>query len=121
MLAGDGSWRGVRAIPVKPERLLKPCQVRWVYTRILARRGGMSKQIPTQLGDALILRTEQAFTIHVVGRVVKDGQQDFLGQADLEYVIDRAAAIAAAKALVMPGRQVFFRDIDTGEWSEISD
>jgi hypothetical protein len=33
---------------------------------------------------------------------------------------DRSAAVDAAKAMVAPGRRIFFRNLDTGEWSEIS-
>jgi hypothetical protein len=37
----------------------------------------------------------------------------------LKYETDRAA-VAQAKALVAPGRRIFFRHLDTGDWSEIS-
>jgi hypothetical protein len=76
--------------------------------------------MPTQFGDVLILRTHLAFTIHAVGPVSHDGQQDFHAQTNVKYEIDRAAAVAEAKALVRPGRRIFFRNIDTGDWSEIS-
>jgi hypothetical protein len=55
-----------------------------------------------------------------VGPVSHDGQQDFHAQTNVKYEIDRAAAVAEAKALVRPGRRIFFRNIDTGDWSEIS-
>jgi hypothetical protein len=80
----------------------------------------MDKRIPTQRGDVLILRTDHSFTIHVVGSVSKDGQQDFESQMDLTFEIDRAAAVAEAKVLVAPGGRIFLRNIDTGDWSEIS-
>jgi hypothetical protein len=80
----------------------------------------MDTRIPTQRGDVLILRTVHSFTIHVVGSVSKDGQQDFESQTNLKFESDRAAAVAEAKALVAPGRRIFFRNIDTGDWSEIS-
>ena len=80
----------------------------------------MAKHIPTKLGDVLIVRTDQSFTIYAVGRVFNDGQRDFHGQPNVTYVSDRAAAVAEAKTLVMPGRRIFFRNLDTGDWSEIS-
>jgi hypothetical protein len=79
----------------------------------------MAKCIPTRLGDVLILRTTESYTIHAIGRVSKDGQQDFGTETKVEYEIDRAAAIAQARALVVPGRRIFFLDIDTGDWSQI--
>jgi hypothetical protein len=77
--------------------------------------------MPTQVGDVLILRTEtSSLHTHAVGRVLKDGQQDFHTQTNVKYVRDRAAAVAEAKALVVPGRRIFFWDLDTRDWSEIS-
>jgi hypothetical protein len=81
----------------------------------------LKTRIPTQCGDVLILRTDQSFILHAVGRVTKDGQQDFDTHVNVKYADNRAAADADAKALVLPGRRVFFRNLDTGEWSEISD
>jgi hypothetical protein len=79
------------------------------------------KRIPTQIGDVLILWTERSYTIHVIGAVSKDGQQDFENQQmPLKFESDRAAAVAAAKALIEPGRRIFFRNLDTGEWSIVS-
>jgi hypothetical protein len=75
---------------------------------------------PTRLGDVLILRTEQSFSVYAVGPVIKDGQQDFHGQPNVKYMSDRAAAVAGAKALLRPGRRIYLRNIDTGEWAEIS-
>ncbi len=82
-----------------------------------------SKQIPTQVGDVLILRTDQSRKsfIYGVGRVSNDGQQDFHGGANVKYVRDRAAAVAEAKALVQPRRRIFLWNLDTGKWSEVSD
>ena len=81
----------------------------------------MVKRIPTQVGDVLILRTDRSYTIHVIGAVSKDGQQDFENQQmPLKCETDRAAAVAQAKALVAPGRRIFFRNLDTGEWSIVS-
>jgi hypothetical protein len=81
----------------------------------------MVKRIPTQVGDVLILRSDQSFTVQVIGAVSKDGQQDFENrQMPLKYETDRAAAVAQAKALVAPGRRIFFGHLDTGNWSDIS-
>jgi hypothetical protein len=80
----------------------------------------VAKPIPTQVGDVLILRTDQSFTIHAVGQVLRDGQQDFHAQMNVKYVSDRAAAEAEAKALVVPGRRILLRNLDTGDWSEMS-
>ena len=56
-----------------------------------------------------------------MGRVANDGQEDFRGEMNVEYVINYAAAVAEAKRLVVPARRILFRNIDTGDWSEISD
>jgi hypothetical protein len=80
----------------------------------------MAERIPTQVGDILILRTARTFATHAVGQVPKDGQQDLHAQRNVKHVQDRAAALAEAKAMVGPGRRIFFLNIDTGDWSEIS-
>jgi hypothetical protein len=80
-----------------------------------------TKRIPTHLGDVLILWTTQSYAVHAVGRVSKDGQQDFSSESNVHYEIDYAAALAQAKALVVPGGRIFFRNIDTFDWNEISD
>ena len=80
----------------------------------------LPESIPTHAGDVLILRTSQSFAIYGVGRVSQDGQQDFQGAVNVKHVSDRAAAVVKAKALVMPGRRIFVLDIDTDNWSEIS-
>jgi hypothetical protein len=81
----------------------------------------MVKRMPTQLGDVLVLSTDQSFRVHAVGRVSNDGQQDFRAPMNVTYVSDQPAAMAKAKALVLPGRRIFLQNIDTGHWSEISD
>lgn len=82
---------------------------------------GMSACVPRpQRGDVLILGTTKSFSVFAVGRVSHAGQQDFNGEPDAKYVNDRATAEAEAKALVTPGRRMYFRNLDTGEWSEIS-
>jgi hypothetical protein len=40
----------------------------------------MVKRIPTQVGDVLILRSDQSFTVRVIGAMSKDGQQDIENQ-----------------------------------------
>ena len=81
----------------------------------------MAKPISTHLGDVLILRTTQSYAVHAVGRVSKDGQQDFSSsEANVKYEVDYAAAVAQVKALVLPGGRIFFLNIDTGHWNEIS-
>jgi hypothetical protein len=80
----------------------------------------MARRIPTQVGDVLILRTDETFAIHAVGVVSKDGQQAFRGQTDVKYVSGHADALAEARAILVPGRRVFLLDIDFGDWSVVS-
>jgi hypothetical protein len=80
----------------------------------------MANRIPTQVGDVLILGTSRSFATHAVGRVSENGQQDFHNLVKVKHVSDRAGAVAEAKALVSPGRRIFLWNIDTGQWSEIS-
>ena len=72
-----------------------------------------------QRGDVLILGTAKSFEVYAVGHVVRDGQQDFSGDAGVKYSRVRVAAEAVAKAIAEPGRRIYCRDLDTGEWSEI--
>jgi hypothetical protein len=81
----------------------------------------MTERTPTQRGDVLILRTDHSFTLHAVGQVTRDGQEDFETHVNVKYATDRAAAVAKAKALVEPGQRIFFRHLDSGDWSVISD
>ena len=90
----------------------------------------MNSEIPTHVGDVLILLTDESFCVHAVGQVTNEGQQDFdtyerrndhaRGHLNLKYEIEHAAAVAEANAMVATGRRIFFRNIDTGDWSEIS-
>ncbi len=80
----------------------------------------MAKQIPTHFGDVLILQTTQSYAVHAVGRVSRDGQQDFSSETNVKYQIDYVTAVAQARALVSPGGRIFLRNIDTGDWNEIS-
>jgi hypothetical protein len=79
------------------------------------------KRIPTRIGDVLILRTRRSFTVYAVGAVSQDGQQDFGSHAFPAHRTDDAAALAMAKSLRTPGGRMFLSDIDTGEWSEITE
>jgi hypothetical protein len=76
-------------------------------------------RIPTHRGDVLILVTARSFKTHVVGIVERDDQQDFHLPANVKYEVDLAAAVATANALILPGRRIFCRHLDTGEWSEV--
>jgi hypothetical protein len=80
----------------------------------------MASQMPTRVGDVLILGTSRTFTTHAVGRVSQDGQQDFHRQVNVKHVSDGPAAVAEAKAMVAPERHIFYFNLDTGEWSEVS-
>ena len=73
----------------------------------------------TKVGDVLILHTDSPSTIYAVGPVLKDGQQDFSGSVSIEYVADRVAAVAKAKALVRPERRTLLWNLDSSDWSEI--
>jgi hypothetical protein len=75
-------------------------------------------RMPTQIGDVLILATTKF--VNLVGWVLSDGQQDFVGQRGMTYASDLADALAEAKTLLVPGRRIFLRDLDSGTWSEIS-
>jgi hypothetical protein len=75
---------------------------------------------PSHTGDALILRTQHSFSVYAVGPVTADGQQDFREhQLGVHYPHDLATAQAYAEAIVVPGRRIFFLNIDTDVWSEI--
>jgi len=79
-----------------------------------------SRHIATQAGDVLILHTNSPSPTYAVGAVVLDGQQDFHGGVSVEYVVDGAAAMAKAKALVRPSRRIHLGNLDTREWTQIS-
>jgi hypothetical protein len=74
---------------------------------------------PTQRGDVLILETERGLKIHAVGPVIRNGQQDFHTQETVKYIKDRAAAMVAARILVLPEGRIFWVRIDTGAWSQV--
>jgi hypothetical protein len=74
----------------------------------------------TEIGDVLILRTSQSYTVYAVGSVATVGQRDFSHSEPVSHVETYAEAVTAAKALVVLGGRIHLLDIDTGEWSEIS-
>jgi len=81
----------------------------------------VEKQRPTEIGDVLILRTSLSFTVHAVGPVVAAGQHDFSKSEQVRHVAIHAEAVTTAKSIVAPGRRIYLLDIDTAEWSQISD
>jgi hypothetical protein len=74
--------------------------------------------MPTTVGDVLVLWTKASFTLHVVGRITEDAQQDFHRARSTRHVHSRVRALAAAKALRVQGQRIFFRNLDTHYWSE---
>jgi hypothetical protein len=76
----------------------------------------MPDQIPTQIGDVLILH-KRSIPTHAVGAIFEDGQQ--ILKANISYEPDRPAAEAAARSLVMPGRRIYIKNTDTGHWAEL--
>ena len=79
----------------------------------------MNGKISTRAGDVLILTTLAGGNLHALGGISGDGQQDLRNSPSLKYVTGRQAAEAEARLLVMPSRQIFLKDIHTGEWDEI--
>jgi hypothetical protein len=80
----------------------------------------MTKPIPTLRGDVLILATKDSnFRVHAVGPIANDRDEDFFTGLHVKYVRDRAAAVDTAKAMASPESRIFFRNLETGEWSEI--
>ena len=81
---------------------------------------GRMLRIPTEVGDVLVVRTAQTFSIHAIGVVTKNGQQNFRGQERVTYVTDHEEALTEARALCAPGRRIFLLDMDIGDWSQMS-
>jgi hypothetical protein len=79
-----------------------------------------ARQWPTEIGDVLILRTSQSYTLYAVGSVATAGQHDFSHSEPVRHVANHAQAVETAKALVAPHGRIFLRDIDTDEWVQVS-
>lgn len=77
-------------------------------------------RVPTRLGDVLILQTQTGVKIHAVGRVTRNGQQDFHAEPVPLYIVDHDEAVAVAQTLVAPDRRIFLITLDSGDWSEVS-
>ena len=77
----------------------------------------MADEMPTQIGDVLILYNNSNPT-HAVGAISEDCQQTL--NANLKYERGRPAAVTAARSLIMPGCRIFFKNTDTGEWAKFS-
>ena len=80
----------------------------------------MTRQWPTEIGDVLILRTSRSFTTYAVGSVVTAGQHDFGHSEQVRHVTTHAEAVNTARAIVAPHGRIYLLDIDTAEWSQIS-
>ena len=75
----------------------------------------MIGEIPTRLGDVLILT--RAGSIHQVCPVSSDGQQGCT--ADRHTVSGRPAAVAKARSLLVQEGCIFLKDQDSGNWAKI--
>jgi hypothetical protein len=73
------------------------------------------RDIPTVVGDVLILETERSFDTYAVGRI------HFGSGVTPTYVTDHSAAVNLARSLATSGRRIFFMNIATGDWHEISE
>ena len=76
----------------------------------------MSESIPTKPGDILILQTTHSYTVYAIGRISKEGQQDFANATAVTYEKEHTAAVAQAKALAGEDGRIFLQNIDTDEW-----
>jgi hypothetical protein len=79
----------------------------------------VATNIPTQVGDVLILETVMGVKVFAVGPVIEGGQQHFHGKPDVRYLKGREAAVAAAKTLLQPGGRIYLLKLDSGTWAEI--
>ena len=80
----------------------------------------MTFEWPTEIGDVLILRTSLSYTVYAVGSVATTGQHDFSHSQQVRHVTTHAEAIKIAKAILAPRGRIYLLDIDTSEWSQIS-
>jgi hypothetical protein len=78
------------------------------------------KHWPAEIGDVLILRTRVSYTVYAVGPVATAGQADFSHGQQPHHVTTYAEAVKTAETIVAPRGRIYLLDIDTGEWSEIS-
>ena len=74
---------------------------------------------PTKIGDVLVLRTRQSYTVYAVGAVARSGQQDFGHNEAVTHVESHKDAVTMAATLVAPGGRIYLFDVDAAEWSEI--
>ena len=78
----------------------------------------MTGEIPTKLGDVLLLTGAAIGSLHFVCPVATDGQQGCT--TDRRTVTSKAQAVEKARSLVVPDGHIFVKDEDSGEWEEIS-
>jgi hypothetical protein len=76
----------------------------------------MADQMPTEIGDVLILHNSSSPT-HAIGAVSEVGQQTL--KANMSHERGRPAAEATARTLVVPGRRIYIKNTDTGAWAEL--
>ena len=81
----------------------------------------VARHRPTEIGDVLIPCTSRSYTVYAVGAVTVNGQRDFRGARTATHTPDQAGALHAARSLVAPGRRIHLFDIDTEDWSEITE
>jgi hypothetical protein len=122
MAEAGGAWMEPHAESMTTARVqdVPLCTRASVHEFCTRTRGAM--QLPTMRGDVLILQTGKDLRIHAVGRVTEKGQADF-HRAKLApvHIVNYDEAVAAAQALVTPGRRIFLVNIDSADqWSEIA-
>jgi hypothetical protein len=78
------------------------------------------EKMPSTIGDVLILVTRRTFTAYTVGLISEDYQQDFMRhQSNISHPNDIAGALSTARSILVDGRRIFLRNMDTNEWSQI--
>jgi hypothetical protein len=76
----------------------------------------MAEPMPTEVGDVLILH-KSSIPTHAIGTISEVGQQTL--KANMSHERGRAAAEATARTFVMPGRRIYIKNTDTGNWAEL--
>lgn len=123
------AWRWWQKRSLKPQLLAFPCSEAPSHEADAARCSGhmavdvhglRSVRIPTQRGDVLILLT-LAPASYAIATVTIDGQQDFGAGYNVMKVPDFALAMKQARALALPGCRIYLVNVDTGEWTGVSD